>query len=457
MELYLSKYRKLFKYLFTKYANTSYMPKKQNFDALRHKFELMSLAEFRRLLSDHGVTTASLSREETITLFRLINVKLGRNDLATVTVEGFVEAFTQTAIRAFGKPPKNLSHLPLVEPIRELVTQFMQADEARGENTILYTDPDLASLQQTDQEVLRELTKKLEQSPNYPLPEGYRKVTEKEGRLDYSIQCLPSESGENMKLCCELLDELLSQELGVHILEPIVKYESRVLVRPVQSLRPSVLPPGSRRAETEAVSDDKEKEVIGGNKGRRLPLNINLVVAELPLGLRDVGFEVGAVVDDMIKAVTEGQSEIPDEDKGKDRNRALARKQLMDEECRRAEEGKEKKRKQRHQQLKQKIEGMKKTEEELAAKKKADEEEKKRRLEEKEKLTREQRKKDIADRILKLKEERSKKNEGKQKALIEEELKSKDEKERKLREREAFLKKKREEMVCFLLDNPGIG
>ena len=49
--------------------------------------------------------------------------------------------------------------------------------EERGENTVLFDDPDSAYFNES--EVIREFNKKLEQDPGYILPEGYKKVTDR--------------------------------------------------------------------------------------------------------------------------------------------------------------------------------------------------------------------------------------------------------------------------------------
>jgi hypothetical protein len=66
-----------------------------------------------------------------------------------------------------------LSHLPPVEPIRAMVTNFEAATRARGHSTVLYEDPDATSA--GDKVLIKALNDKLRTDPGYPIPEGYYK------------------------------------------------------------------------------------------------------------------------------------------------------------------------------------------------------------------------------------------------------------------------------------------
>eukprot|EP01022_Parablepharisma_sp_SALTPOND_P005532 TRINITY_DN1227_c0_g1_i1.p1 TRINITY_DN1227_c0_g1~~TRINITY_DN1227_c0_g1_i1.p1 ORF type:complete len:1400 (-),score=306.14 TRINITY_DN1227_c0_g1_i1:7123-11322(-) len=433
INLYMEKYKKLFRHLFKKYANTSILPKKLAFDALKKKYELLAIGEFRKLLTDHGVESNTMKHEDLISLFRLINVKQNRNDLVNLTYEGFLEAFVQTAIKVYGKPPKDLSNLPLVESVKELKERFMQADLAKGENIVLYTDPDSAGLFPSDQALLKELAKKVESDPEYTLPEGYKEVLEKEIAFSYELQWAPDEA---TKICTELLDEAISERLGVHFIEPVVKYEEVIKVKPCNK----IMKQKEGKANIEAVKHEKKLN---------LPVNLKLAVAQMPLELREIGSEVAGVVEDIVKAVIDGRNDIPGVDSKKN-NKVLVRKHILEEEYKKVEEEREKRRKQRHLEIKQIIEERKKAEAENAEAKKAKEEERKRKEKEREERVREARKKEIAERIQHLEEAKNKKLEAESKNKIEAELKAKEENERKIKEREAFLKKKRQEMKNLL-------
>lgn len=60
-----------------------------------------------------------------------------------------------------------------------------KATKAKGQSTILYEDPDHTTI--GDQEILKELNRKVRENPDYILPEGYYKVQEKEQLLKYTL------------------------------------------------------------------------------------------------------------------------------------------------------------------------------------------------------------------------------------------------------------------------------
>lgn len=94
---------------------------------------------------------------------------------------------------------------------------------------MLYEEPDTTTI--GDQELLKELNKRVRINPDQLVPEGYYKVTEKEQILTY---CLPDYISikEEQKICIELLDYILNEAVGAHFLESLVSYESHMKVKP---------------------------------------------------------------------------------------------------------------------------------------------------------------------------------------------------------------------------------
>lgn len=373
------------------------------------------------MLSDHAISTIMITRETLASLFRLINVKQKRNDLTTLTYDGFIECFMQISFKVYS----GLSQLPLIDPIKELLKKFKEEDTAKGEITTLYTGQETASLLTVERELLKELNKKIEQNPATPLPEGYKKIIEKEINFGYALK---ANNLEGMKICFEILDDIFNKQFGTHFIEPIVTFEQK----------------------TKVISKKETKEqkinTISSKDSRKISLKMKVLVAQLPFNLKSVGTTVAAIVEDIITAVEEGKSSIPSDTII---NPINAKRQQLIDESKKTQEEREKKRKAHHDTLKKQLETIRKTDAENKAKKKAEEEENQKKKEEKEKQMKEQRKKEIVERLQKLEGEREKKEEAKRLALVEQELKSKKEKEQKIQDRETFLKKKKEEMVKF--------
>jgi len=152
-----------------------------------------------------------------------------KSELHSLNYEGFTQFILQVAHLLYTREPHDYSHLPPVEHLRELLKKFRYAAKSRGESTLLYEDPDITFI--TDKDVLRELNFKILDNPNYPLPEGYYKVKEKEMKLYYE---LPEyyEVTESEKICTEVVDTFLNNVFGFHFLEPIARFESITKVKP---------------------------------------------------------------------------------------------------------------------------------------------------------------------------------------------------------------------------------
>eukprot|EP00831_Metopus_contortus_P084485 TRINITY_DN9603_c0_g2_i1.p1 TRINITY_DN9603_c0_g2~~TRINITY_DN9603_c0_g2_i1.p1 ORF type:complete len:219 (-),score=34.91 TRINITY_DN9603_c0_g2_i1:98-754(-) len=192
---FMKKYKKVMRFLFSKYANCCYSQKVQNFEAFKQKSEVITLAEIIKMLNDHNIGSGMVIREEVATIMRLINLKHCRNELTNLTYAGFQECFVQLGIYL-----QKLSHLPLAESVKALLKQFESAAESKGESVVLYREPDISTLR--DLELLRELNRLVQSDIDYPVPEGYKKITSKELVFEYSLKgSLEAALPEQTKIC----------------------------------------------------------------------------------------------------------------------------------------------------------------------------------------------------------------------------------------------------------------
>jgi hypothetical protein len=173
--------------LFKKYANSGHSVRDvSNFDNMKKKAATINVAELTKMLKDHNAGEKEITKREISKLVQLVSTKMMKKDeLHSLNMEGFIQFFLQVAHLLYTRSPNDLSHLPPVEHVKELIKRFRYAAKSRGESTILYEDPDITFI--TDKDVLRELNWKIIENPNYPLPDGYYKVKEKEMKLYYEI------------------------------------------------------------------------------------------------------------------------------------------------------------------------------------------------------------------------------------------------------------------------------
>lgn len=137
------------------------------------------------MLKDHDLMYSHISREELITLVRLINLAVPekRADLTSLPWESFTEFMLQLSVICFTRAPLDLSGMPPLAQLRALIDHLSKVAKQKHFSTFLYEDPEASAL--GDQEILRELNRQIEINPNYELPEGYKKVTEKDILYEY--------------------------------------------------------------------------------------------------------------------------------------------------------------------------------------------------------------------------------------------------------------------------------
>ena len=191
----------------------------------------MNMAELTKFLKDHGFTNKHLTREELAALIRLINLKkIKRFDLTALTYQGFLEFIIQASYFIYSRDPYFMNSHPLVELIRAFFSQMEKTAKENKESMLLFEDPDLTVM--ADPELLKALNKKLAENPDYPVPEGFKKVKELTLVSNYEVPKF-IQMGESTKVALEMLDSLMFEKFQIHILEPIVKPKTVFKIRPI--------------------------------------------------------------------------------------------------------------------------------------------------------------------------------------------------------------------------------
>lgn len=93
----------------------------------------------------------------------------------TLSLPLFVEMMPQLAFQVFAKAA---DHLTTPEMLLKLIKHLERATKQKGQSTILYEDPDVTTI--GDQELLKEMNRRMRENPDFILPEGYLKVAEKD-------------------------------------------------------------------------------------------------------------------------------------------------------------------------------------------------------------------------------------------------------------------------------------
>ena len=91
----------------------------------------------------------------------------------------------QLSVVCFTRPPLDLSGMPPLAQLKALLDHLAKVAKQKKFSTFLYEDPEASAL--GDQEILRELNRQVEMNPDCELPEGYKKVTEKDIEYEYTF------------------------------------------------------------------------------------------------------------------------------------------------------------------------------------------------------------------------------------------------------------------------------
>jgi hypothetical protein len=154
-------------------------------------------------------------------LARKVNYKQAkeRDDAELLDFDGFKEFVTQMCYTMFTRPPKDLSGHPVAEMMAEL---FSTLKLYAAENRIspqLFDEPEACYT--NEEEAVKVLNKKLQENPDYILPEGYKKITET--RVFYDHKIYLQAMSPTYKEVYEVLDEMLFDALKFHIIEPFTR------------------------------------------------------------------------------------------------------------------------------------------------------------------------------------------------------------------------------------------
>ncbi|CAG9333687.1 unnamed protein product [Blepharisma stoltei] len=402
IDLLLKKYSRVFKILFVKYSGTGHARKNgavSSFDYLADRKSKLTEAEMIKVLIDHSVIPKLLTKEELKTIMKTYLLKIVKqNDLSNVDYDGFKGLFCQIAWFIYSRNPHDFSHLPAIIPIQTLL-DFMRDDmKEKGFSTEMYDDPDPGT---GDKDVVKKLNKLLRSNPDTPLPEGYKKIQDKEIDIAYVIPSM-LKLPEAKLISLEILDGVLDKTFGVHIIEPLVKFRTYYRAKGIAPKPPEVTlsaPSENIKSKDKLPTIQAQPSIIP--KQAKLSPLLKFEIAKAPPGQKDTYEQCAIVLENILHTLHMKSRKFLNRVEVTP-NKLEEKFELKKEREKEAEEKKkqemEKKRKMRQQMLLEEIARAKaerqeklKIDEEKRKIEKAKEEEKKRKKMERERKEREER------------------------------------------------------------------
>ena len=355
----LKRYLRVLKLLFKKYSSTGYNRSVVNQESFAEKNSLLSDPEFYKLLKEQGITSSMLPLEEFSTLIKTYCHRQKKTQIK-VNFQEFQEVLVQAAIIIFSKPPKNYSNISPAVAVKMIFDQFRRSSAEKGISTKFYDEPDPGV---GDREIVKRLNVLLENDPNTPLPEGFKKVVEKDIELIYAV---PTNMGigEGKAIALGILDEILDKKIGIHILPPMISIKSVTRARGILS-KPQVSAENdlslslgtkfniSQMGITYHKAVYQPAQPIQLNFTPGIKFEIARLTGKYP---NDLLYEAAKLVDDLINSVDIGSASLVSRnDKQKIVNKAQITKEKNISQKKIEEEEKEKKRRLRRQVIEEKL------------------------------------------------------------------------------------------------------
>ena len=373
VKMILNKYSRVFKVVFQKYSGTGFARKAQNkseFETHAERKERITDAEFIKIFKDYGVISKLCNKEELRMVMRAYNHKIAKQaEQNYVDYEGFKGVFCQLAYFIYSKKNLDYSHLPPVVSIKLLLDFMRESTRSKSHSTELFDEPDPGS---GDKDVVRSLNKLLQKDPNTAMPEGYKRVQDRDLQVIFKVPKSLS-IPKSYKASIEILDSVL-QTLGIHILEPQVKY--------FNVYRAKGIPIKDKEKEKGKIEDSTPREKIKpsvtltSTNTVKLSPTLKFCIAHARPKHKDVIEECASWLEDVLHSVQLKLTRVINRQprSGAQEQKFEQKKELekKEEETKRLEE--ERKRKVRQQQL---VEELNKAKEERAEKLRRDEERRK--------------------------------------------------------------------------------
>lgn len=467
VEAFFRANNKILKYLFVKYCNLSTRKTKPDtFEKINSVTQRMTAAELWKLLRDFNYTQY-ISQDKVESIIRLINIQIFKEKdekLKSLDFEGFQIFLLNLATLTYSKnPPGDLRHLPPSFALDALIKHFREEEKNKGGSTILFDDPEATII--TDSEVLKEFNKKLEEDPEYVLPEGYKKVPDIRVKFNYKLcETLSENVPENFLMCYEILNDFCNEKLGFCLYEPLS------VVTPIFLARPKIMNPVSSKifnldnaknnnismlaSNSQIINSPSSpilnktftvqprKRVLEIAHKQPLSFNMKLEIAKFDPKYKYMAEEVGYFLEDLLNSVDKGLNDIPKYQKAS--NKLLENKLREESLEHELKEKKEQKRKMRHhlikQQMKEKGVLPENEDKRKELMKKRHEETKKPKTQESEAI--QKKKAEEWEKRIKQYQEEKKKNEDEKKKKVEEEIKKNSEDQQK-KEQEKLEKQKK--------------
>lgn len=223
----LRKHFRVFRVLFNHYASSGYKVNnfntKPTFDGMQDKKASLSDGELMKLLRDQCVSNNMVSTEE---VRKIIAWMMQKMKLKSIEMEQFPLLLYYISQFIYTRSPYSYLQFPPGAYLLALIEQF-QRSQSKVVPASFYTEPDYGV---GDKDIIKALNARIKHDPNMEMPEGYKKIQEKDVMIVYKVPKVLGMS-KAYRASLEIIDEILFSSLKVHFLIP------NVVIFPVTTVR----------------------------------------------------------------------------------------------------------------------------------------------------------------------------------------------------------------------------
>lgn len=181
-----------------------------------------------RLMRDYKLDYI-LTLDDLGDLIRLINADYCHNkgEIISLDYRGFKHFLLQISLKCFPEA----ANLPPSFAIKALINHLLEhlPEHETGKMGKLFSDPEYAGYDDAD--VIHYLNGELAKDPEYEVPETFEKCKRKEVTYFFELpECLAIP--ERWRICYEIMDDLISDQFEIHIMEPYPDSEEITYVKP---------------------------------------------------------------------------------------------------------------------------------------------------------------------------------------------------------------------------------
>lgn len=213
-----------------------------------------------------------ITKDEIVALMRQVNGKiLRKGEMDALNFEGFVKYINQLAIYIFTKAPMSQVNYNYVDCLEKFFSMVFITAKEKGEHRLMLDDKDAYP----NTEELAKLNIDIQDNPNMRLPEGYKKILE--STMDYVYRVPGNGIDPNYKMAYEILDDMIMEQFGFHVMEKKMLFNSFFKVVPQQKVEVQ-LPKGAKMRDDRSPADQRGRtqgNLTKSNEPRAAPQEYN--------------------------------------------------------------------------------------------------------------------------------------------------------------------------------------